>query len=57
LRGLPHALIEIRQDLIGRDEAAGAFAGRLKPILDAALRDLTAGSQAARAQKSAQPGL
>jgi predicted N-formylglutamate amidohydrolase len=49
LRGLPHALIEIRQDLIGRDEAAEAFAGRLKPVLDAALRDLAAGSQAASA--------
>ena len=40
LRGLPHALIEIRQDLIGHDAAAGAFAGRLKPILDAVLADM-----------------
>ncbi len=39
-RGLPHVLIEIRQDLIDRDPAAQAFAGRLKPILDAALRDM-----------------
>jgi len=39
-RGLPHALIEIRQDLIGRDEMAQAFAGRLKPILDDALADM-----------------
>jgi predicted N-formylglutamate amidohydrolase len=47
LRGLPHALIEIRQDLIGRDEVARAFAGRLKPILDAALRDLASNRQTA----------
>ena len=46
LRGLPHALIEIRQDLIGRDEMAQAFAGRLKPILDAALADLASSSEA-----------
>jgi predicted N-formylglutamate amidohydrolase len=39
-RGLPHVLIEIRQDLIGGDAAAQAFAGRLKPILDAALNDM-----------------
>ena len=37
LRGLPHVLIEIRQDLIAGDDAAQAFAVRLKPILDAAL--------------------
>jgi predicted N-formylglutamate amidohydrolase len=36
-RGLPHVLIEIRQDLIADDEAAHAFAARLKPILDEAL--------------------
>ena len=40
LRGLPHALIEIRQDLIASDEAAQAFAMRLTPILDAALADM-----------------
>ena len=40
LRGLPHVLIEIRQDLIDTDAAAQAFALRLKPILDAALADL-----------------
>jgi len=40
LRGLPHALIEIRQDLIAGDEAAQAFAVRLMPILDAALGDM-----------------
>jgi predicted N-formylglutamate amidohydrolase len=40
LRGLPHVLIEIRQDLIDRDAAAQALALRLKPILDAALADM-----------------
>jgi predicted N-formylglutamate amidohydrolase len=40
LRGLPHVLIEIRQDLIDTDTAAQAFALRLKPILDAALSDM-----------------
>ncbi|HET7086802.1 MAG TPA: N-formylglutamate amidohydrolase [Rhizomicrobium sp.] len=40
LRGLPHVLIEIRQDLIATDDAAQAFALRLKPILDAALDDM-----------------
>jgi predicted N-formylglutamate amidohydrolase len=39
LRGLPHVLIEIRQDLIDSDAAAQAFALRLKPILDAALSE------------------
>ncbi|HEX3755356.1 MAG TPA: N-formylglutamate amidohydrolase [Rhizomicrobium sp.] len=39
-RGLPHVLIELRQDLIGDDAAAMAFAGRLKPIIDAALFDM-----------------
>jgi len=42
LRGLPHALIEIRQDLIDTDAAAQAFAWRLKPIVDAALADMAA---------------
>ena len=45
-RGLPHALIEIRQDLIGNDEQAQAFALRLKPILDAALSDMASISAA-----------
>lgn len=36
-RGLPHVLIEMRQDLIGDEASAQAFAGRLKPVLDAAL--------------------
>ena len=40
LRGLPHVLIEMRQDLIDTDAAAQAFALRLKPILDAALSDM-----------------
>ena len=40
LRGLPHVLIEIRQDLIATDDAAQAFAVRLQPILDAALSDM-----------------
>jgi predicted N-formylglutamate amidohydrolase len=39
-RGLPHVLIEIRQDLIGDDAAAQDFAMKLKPILDMALRDM-----------------
>ena len=39
-RGLPHVLIEIRQDLIGTDAAAQDFAIKLKPILDMALQDL-----------------
>jgi predicted N-formylglutamate amidohydrolase len=42
-RGLPHVLIEMRQDLIGTDEQAQAFAVRLKPILDAALADMATG--------------
>ena len=40
LRGLPHVLIEIRQDLIASQDAAQAFALRLKPILDAAVSDM-----------------
>jgi len=36
-RGLPHVLIEIRQDLVATDAAALAFAARLKPIIDEAL--------------------
>jgi predicted N-formylglutamate amidohydrolase len=39
-RGLPHVLIEMRQDLVGDDGAAAALAARLKPILDAALVDM-----------------
>jgi predicted N-formylglutamate amidohydrolase len=40
LRALPHALIEIRQDLIADADAAQAFALRLKLVLDAALSDM-----------------
>jgi predicted N-formylglutamate amidohydrolase len=39
-RGLPHVLIEIRQDLIADEGMAQDFAMRLKPILDAALADM-----------------
>jgi predicted N-formylglutamate amidohydrolase len=37
MNGLPHVLIEIRQDLIATREQAEAFAERLAPILDEAL--------------------
>jgi predicted N-formylglutamate amidohydrolase len=40
MRGLPHVLIEMRQDLVGSDDQAQGFAQRLKPILDAALDDM-----------------
>jgi predicted N-formylglutamate amidohydrolase len=40
MRGLPHVLIEMRQDLVGDDKQAQGFAVRLKPILDAALSDM-----------------
>jgi len=39
-RGLPHVLIEMRQDLTADDAAAVQFAARLKPVLDAALFDM-----------------
>lgn len=38
--GRPHVLIEIRQDRLGGPEHARAFAGRLEPILKAALTDM-----------------
>jgi predicted N-formylglutamate amidohydrolase len=38
--GLPHVLIEIRQDLIGDANAAKAFAARLLPIIKSALADM-----------------
>ena len=38
--GLPHVLIEIRQDLIATPEAAEVFAKRLKPIIDEALAEM-----------------
>ena len=37
-RGLPHVLIEMRQDLVATPEAARAFALSLKPALDDALK-------------------
>jgi predicted N-formylglutamate amidohydrolase len=37
MNGLPHVLIEMRQDLIATLEAARSFAKRLKPVLDEAL--------------------
>jgi predicted N-formylglutamate amidohydrolase len=46
-RGLPHVLIEIRQDLVGTEEQAQAFALRLKPILDDAMSDMASSSEAA----------
>ena len=36
--GLPHVLIEIRNDLIGTEDAQRAWGRRLAPMLDAALR-------------------
>lgn len=44
MRGLPHVLIEMRQDLIADDGMARAFAVRLKPILDLALSDMGPGT-------------
>jgi predicted N-formylglutamate amidohydrolase len=38
--GLPHVLIEIRQDLVATHEQAEAFAARLKPVIDEALREM-----------------
>jgi hypothetical protein len=40
MHGLPHVLIEMRQDLIATDEQAHAFALRIKPVLDSALADM-----------------
>lgn len=37
MNGLPHVLVEMRQDLLATPEAARAFALSLKPALDAAL--------------------
>ena len=54
LRGLPHVLIEIRQDLIASEDTAQAFALRLKPVLDLALDDMKrAGSQRADMHRQA----
>ncbi len=38
--GLPHVLIEIRQDLVATPETAAAFAKRLSPILSQALEEM-----------------
>ena len=38
MNGLPHVLIEMRQDHVATPEAARAFARRLKPAIDAALK-------------------
>src|SRR5262249_36515508 len=40
MNGLPHVLIEIRQDLIADDEAAREFALRLAPIIEEALAEM-----------------
>jgi predicted N-formylglutamate amidohydrolase len=40
--GLPHVLIEMRQDLVDYPDSARALAARLKPILAAALADMKA---------------
>ena len=40
--GLPHVLIEMRQDLVDNPDKAAAMAARLKPILQAALADMRA---------------
>ena len=40
--GLPHVLIEMRQDLVGDAKAANAFAARLLPIIKSALADMGA---------------
>jgi predicted N-formylglutamate amidohydrolase len=40
--GLPHVLIEIRQDLIGDEAMARAMAARLTPVIEHALADMGA---------------
>ncbi|HTT99347.1 MAG TPA: DUF1244 domain-containing protein [Rhizomicrobium sp.] len=40
MNGLPHVLIETRQDLIADADAARKFAHRLAPIIEAALADM-----------------
>ena len=40
MRGLPHALIEIRQDLVADDRAARAVAGRLMPVIENVLAEM-----------------
>lgn len=38
--GLPHVLVEVRQDLIATASAARAFAGRLRPVIASALEKM-----------------
>ncbi len=40
MRGLPHALIEMRQDLVADAAAARAFALKLAPLLEDALKEM-----------------
>jgi len=40
MHGLPHVLIEMRQDLIATEALATALAQRIRPVLDAALTDM-----------------
>jgi hypothetical protein len=40
MHGLPHVLIEMRQDLVAAPDAAEAFALRLKPVIEQALSDM-----------------
>ncbi|HEX2591701.1 MAG TPA: DUF1244 domain-containing protein [Rhizomicrobium sp.] len=40
MHGLPHVLIEMRQDLIGSADDARAFAERMQPVLTAALAEM-----------------
>jgi predicted N-formylglutamate amidohydrolase len=42
MHGLPHVLIEMRQDLIATPQAAEAFAARLKPVIEKVLADMGA---------------
>ena len=40
MNGLPHVLIEIRQDLVATPDAAENIAARLKPVMDEALKNM-----------------
>lgn len=42
MHGLPHVLLEMRQDLVATPEAAEALALRLKPVIERALADMGA---------------
>lgn len=42
-RGIPHALVEIRNDLIESPEGQDAWADRLAPVIRAAVADMEAG--------------